>query len=296
MATITTEDLATWDECPRKQLFSLYEPPRLSIATVLNESLRVGLLAGSPIDARNHLMSRAASPGLAITADDIYSAACHHAALIEIIVAYLLTGEGAWLPAPTATLGNHTYQPLSYLMPDHRLRRIVLASRWDKQRELEELHSWRTVGDVAATGRPMLINAITIGQATKGFRWTVWTRGFSHRTSKTIRVRRLKEDAEFDSAWRRISRESSSKSVNDWLGFMQSDNAFEGVVNSARVDNVAESTKGELPRTLDKVAEGEDLPRRSQCFKLSPCPFAKLCYASPPTSPWLMGWQQKAPS
>src|SRR4051812_27196073 len=96
---ISTEDLALFDACPRLQLFSLYEPPRVTLATVLTEALRIGLLSGKADKAKNHVMLRAADPGLAISAHDIYNIAVHHASLIEVIVQYLLADEGAWIAA-----------------------------------------------------------------------------------------------------------------------------------------------------------------------------------------------------
>ncbi len=296
MPPITTDDLATFDECPRKYLYSFWETPRLSLATVLNEALRVALLSGEPMDAHNHLLARAANPGLAITTTDIYASAVHHAKLIELIAAYLLASEGPWQPAPVVNVGNHQYQPLSFLRPAC-MRRVVLCSRWDDARKLEEINSWRTAGDMAATNLPMIINAISIGSAVKGFRPTVWTRGWEHKTSKSIRFRRRMAESDgtpkqFDAAWRPVKREVSPRSNEEWLGFMQADEAFEDVVHTVTVDRVHSTVREELALALNEVAVATPRMRRSQCFKLTPCPLMRLCYASPPTSPAEVGWAQ----
>lgn len=294
---ISSEDLALFDACPKLQQFSHWEPPRLPLATVLNESLRVGLLEGSPESAKNHFMERAASPGLALTGYDIYAIAIHHAALIEIIVHYLLAGEGPWKPAPILALGEHRYKPMSYLVPDGRLRRVVLCSKWDSLRKREEEVSWRTLGDIAATARPMLINAISIGSALKGFRPSVWTRTYQHPVAMTYRIQALKDDG-FNENWKRIYRESSPYRADcqGWLTLMQKDKAFDGVVNSTVVDlpSGGKELSEQMGRMLDSIAaKGEGEMRRANCFKLSPCVYAGCCYAETATSPASVGWGAK---
>lgn len=293
---ITTEELANFDTCPRLYTFAYFQPPRVSLAAALNDSLRVGLLTGDPAAAKNHLMQLAADPGLAISVVDIYGCAVHHAALIEIIVHYLLNGEGAWHPAPTVTIGANQFQPLSYLMPDQRLRRVVLCSKWDDQRRLEEAHSWRTLSDCAAIGRPMLINAIVIGSTNKGWRPSAWTKAYSHPVSRELRIQPKNKTGEsFNDNWRRVYREHTSKSCTDWLGLMQTDNAFEGIVQSITVDmpthEVHEQMKELLTTMSTMVSPGE--MRRAACFKNVSCTYSGLCYSKDHPTPSELGWLRK---
>jgi hypothetical protein len=275
MPPITTDDLATWDECPRKAIYTNWETPRISLATALNESLHIGLRTGKAIEARNHLMARAAEPGLAITAMDIYAAAVHHSALIEVVVAYLLAGEGAWKPTPTVKINGHEYQPLSYLR-GNQLRRVVLCSRWDALREKEETSSWRTLGDVAATGLPMLINAIVIGSANKqGFRPSVWTIGYAHKTSKDYRVQRRTENRDgtghaFNAEWKEFKRELSGRKAEEWLKIMQSDEAFGDVVHSTTVDLPYAGIRDEMAQMLDGVARRESISAKERLLQTLP--------------------------
>lgn len=291
---ITTEDVALWDECERRRLYSLYQTPRISLAQALNDSLRIGLLKGDPALAKNHLMQLAAEPGLAISGVDIYAVALHTSALIEIITTYLLADEGPWKAAPKVKIGEHDFRPLSFVRPAC-LRRVVLCSRWDMQRQLEETHSWRTVADSAALGLPMLINAIVIGSAVKGLRPSVWTRGFSHPVSKDLRIKSLKKDGEnFNQNWRRVLRESSSKSAADWLTLMQKDDAFEEAVHSVSVPIPSQQSHVDLSRMLDEITSTSvGKMRRSSCFKQSTCPMANLCYHPDSPTPEIAGWLKR---
>lgn len=294
---MTTEDVVAFDECSRKYVFGAYQTPRISLATALNESLRVGLLAGSPSAAKDHLMQLAAEPGLAVSTTDIYGAAVHHSRLIEIIVHYLLNDGEKWHPCPAATVGAHTFQPMSYLMPDQRLRRVVLCSKWDEQRRLEETHGWRTLADTASTGRPMLINAIAIGSATKGFRPSAWTRAYEHPVARNLRVKSVTEGKDFNSNWRKIYREQSSKSCQDWLAIMQADNAFEGIVHSLTVDIPTNAVFEDLSERLTAMRNltGNGRMRRSACFRAASCVYAGCCYSAPPFTPADAGWDKKKP-
>jgi hypothetical protein len=292
---ITTEDIAIFDECSKKYVFSAWQTPRISLATALNDSLRVGLLSGDPAAAKNHLMHTAAEPGLAVSTPSIYDCAVHHAALIELITTYLLAGEGAWKAAPVVTINGRSYQPLSFVRPAC-LRRVVLCSRWDQQRALEETHSWRTVADSAALGLPMLINAIVIGSATKGLRPSVWTRGYSHPVSKDLRIKsKMKDGENFNSNWRRVYREQSSRTPAEWLHLMQADNAFDDVVQSVSVGLPTHKVHEQMKEMMDSIATttvGE--MRRSQCFKVSTCPYSVCCHSADSITPELAGWHKKS--
>lgn len=290
---ITTEDISNFDACNRLAIYAKFDTPRISLATVLNEALRIGLLSGNPVAAKTHLMQRAANPGLAIYGSNVYSSAVHHSALIELIVTYLLAGEGAWKSAPAVEVGPHQYQPLSYLLPDHRLRRIILCSQWNEQRRLEEVNSWRTLGDIIATNRPMLINAIVIGAAASGFRPSVWTRSYIHPQQLSYRVK-LKSGDNFSSNWRKTYRESSSKSCTEWLTLMQNDGAFDDVVHSTTADLPSQEAYDQMASMLESLQSNQGEMRRSACFKQVSCAYSRLCYASPSLTPTEAGWRMKS--
>lgn len=293
---IDTESIYLLDECSRRLAWNWAEPPRTSLAAALNDALRVGLLSGSPESARDHLMERAANPGFNLSTTSLYDTAIHHAALIEVITAYLLGKDGPWKPADPTTLANHPYTPLSYQMPDGRLRRVILCSKWDDLRAKEEATSWRTVADICTLAQPMLLNAISIGSMAKGFRPSVWTKCWEHPVSRIQRVRPIVAE-KFNDRWQTFYRERTNQSPANWLLMMQNDQAFEGVVNSLEVaiPPDAASTLRQMEKMAGEInqlgVDGE--MRRSSCYKIIPCVFSPLCHSPERLTPISAMWPSR---
>ena len=101
---------------------------------------------------------------------------------------------------------------------------MVLCSSWNTLREQEERTSWWTVGDIAVTGRPMLVNVLVIGSAKGGFRQSPWTTGYIHPENGTMRIKR--KEGEFTSRWKKVYREQTDRRALDWLTKMQTDEAL----------------------------------------------------------------------
>lgn len=286
---ISTEDIARHDLCERFGTWRReFELPRIPLAEVLNASLRAGLLAGDERSAHSYFLEKAASPGLDIEGRNIYDIAVHHARMIEVICGYLLNGAGAWKPMGAVQCG-FDYQPMSFLMDDGRLRRVVLCSSWNPLREAEERNSWWTVGDTAATGRPMLLNVIVIGSSRGGFRPSPWTTMYTHPENGIARIK--KKEGKFSDGWKCSYRENSDHSVSDWLRMMQQDDAFEGIVHSFTVDATGASVLQDMGRIDAEIEKKGTAMRRSSCYRYVPCPMADLC----PTgrTPENEGWKRK---
>lgn len=287
---MNTELVVLQDECERKATWTAkYELPVIPLVDAMHQALKAGLIAGDSSVARDSLLKLAADPGLNIDAWNAYDIAVHHAALMEVVTAYL-TADGPWSPAGEGLS--------SFLMPDGRLRRVVLCSAWNPLREKEERESWRTVADTAVTGRPMVINAIVIGQSVKGFRPSVWTRGYVHPENGLMRIRRIVSEKtgpnpKFSDNWNKVYREQTDHKPLEWLGFMQKDQAFEDVVKTASCDIPA--NRASVLEDLRRIeAEfGSTRMRRSSCFKLSPCSFSRVCHHPSLFTPALAGWREK---
>lgn len=284
---ISTLNIVQHDQCPRLQTWSAgYELPRVSIAEALNTSLREGLLAGDAGRAYASFMAQASNPGLDVEGRNVYDVAQHHARLIEVVCFYLLGDLGAWKPCGAID----DFQPLSYQMEDERLRRVVLCSSWSTLREAEERNSWWTAADTAITNRPMLINAIVIGQSRNGFRLSPWTTGFVHPENGIMRIK--KKEGRFTENWRKVYREATDYHPEEWLKVMQGDGAFEDVVHSLTV--APSAILHDLGRIRKEIAKGQTTMRRSHCFRQAVCPMAKLCYHPTLMTPALAGWEQKS--
>jgi len=292
---MTTEELAVHDECPRKRTWtSEYLPPRVSLAEAMRDALRAGLLAGKPAAACDKFVAIASNPGLDIEAYNLYDIGIHHATLMETVCAYLLAGEGAWKPAEAVSCDGFDYEPLSYQLADGRLRRVVLCSNWNDLRRMEEVNSWRTIGDVSATNRPMLINAIVIGQSRRGFRPSPWTQAYIHPENHTVRVKR--KEGKFNDSWKRVYREQTDKKPSDWLKVMQDDGAFDDLVYSVTVDVPANRNRviTDMLRIAKELSKKSMEMRRAACFKLSPCVCAKICHYLKDITPADAGWERRA--
>jgi len=261
----------------------------------MNDSLRAGLIAGEPARARETLLQIAADPGLDMQAWNLYDVAVHHAALMELVTAYLVA-DGPWTPAGEVDgVGCQ-----SFVLPDGRLRRVVLCSAYSELRKLEEVHSWRTIADVCVTGRPMLLNFISIGQSRKGLRASPWTQGYVHPENGILRVKRIASEKtgpnpRFSDNWKKVYREQTDHKPKEWLAIMQQDHAFEDLVQYCTVD-VPTNRKGileDLRRIERELASKSIAMRRSACFRFSPCPMACLCHSPGNLTPELVGWKRK---
>jgi len=290
---ITSEDLDLHDQCARRRTWtSRFLLPRISLVAAMHESLRAGLLSGDPANAKKTMTGLAAIPGLDISAYNVYDIAIHHATLMETVCAYLCP-DAPWKAADPVSLAGYQFQPLSYQMDDGRLRRVILCDRWDALRQQAEIHSWRTVADVCATGRPMVLNAIVIGASRKGFRPSPWTQGFVHPENYTMRV--LKREGSFSEKWQKLYRENTDKKPLDWLGIMQSDGAFDSLVHSITVDVPARSEEilDEMLVMVKEINDRGTRMRRSSCFRFSPCGFARLCHNKEYVTPETCGWERR---
>jgi hypothetical protein len=285
---VNTEAIWQHDQCPRLRTWSaLYELPRVPLVQALHDSLRAGLVAGNGMAAREAFMAMAARPGLDIESNySLYDLAVHHAAMLEVITEYL-AADGAWKPCAPVD----GFSPQSFLMPDGRLRRVVLCSAWNDLREQEERTSWRTVADTAMTGRPMLVNAIVIGQSRKGFRPSPWTTGYVHPENRTLRIQ--KREGKFTDNWKRVYREQTDEKPDAWLKLMQDDGAFEGLVYHFSVNPAGHDAQRDIVRINKEIAENRTDMRRSACFRYAPCPFARLCHNAPPMTPDAARWARK---
>ena len=228
---MNSESVYLHDLCPRLATWSAaFDLPRVPLARAMSDSLRAGLIAGSGSKSRETLLEIAARPGLDIQGRNVYDIAVHHASLMEVVTDYL-TAEGPWEPAGMV----NGLELESFLMPDGRLRRVVLCSTWNALRQEEERVSWRTVADVCVTGRPMLVNFIVISQSRFGFRPSPWTQGFIHPENHLLRVKRIVTEKtglnpKFTENWKKVYREQTDHHSDKWLKIMQDDQAFEDLV------------------------------------------------------------------
>lgn len=287
---MTTEDFVELDQCPRRREYNArYAPFRVSFHFALNEALNAALSASDPILASEKMISLASSPGIDYKSGNLYSAVVHHSRLAEVLATYSLSIKSS-VPAPISTEWGD-FQPSSFLLPDGRLRRIVLTDRWTPEREQMERFSWRTAADTAITNRPMVITAFLIGSLRDGFRPSPWTQGFLHPQNGGLRI--AKRHGEFSETWKKSYREQSGLNALEWLKIMQDDDVFDEVVHTVVQD--VPKNRNEVLAQMDRMAHemtsSPSRQTRSACYRFTPCPFLPACSTGKP--PAELGWRER---
>lgn len=290
---LNSEDLTTHDICARKRTWSeRYESLRVSPNLALNESIHEALTTGNPTNAAERLLALAANPGIDIASTSLYDSAIHASRLAEVLAAYLLSVGKCAVPAPIeCEWGEYEFQ--SFLLPDGRLRRVVLCDRWSPDREQLERFAWRTAADCAIANRAMLLNVLVIGGLRNGFRASPWTQCSIHPQSGEARVQR-RNGENFGDTWRVAYREQTSIKPLEWLKIMQSDGAFDGRVFSITQDvpaNRAEVLE-QIAQMAEEIKAGSLRQTRASCYRFKPCPFSSACMQD--KSPLQLGWVEKS--
>ena len=288
---ITSELLHEHDGCQRACTWNhKYAPFRYSLNKAMNGAIRAAFLSNDPSAASAEVLRLATNPGLDIQGTKIYDTVIHTSRLCEVLSAYLLSTGRVEEPEPIAQDWGQ-YGLCSFLLPDGRLRRVILCDRWNLDREQMERFSWRTAADCAISNRPMLLNVLVIGGLRNGFRSGPWVMGFEHPKSGEVRVQ--KRDGTFVDSWRSVYREQTSLSAIEWLRIMQSDGAFEERVFSLTQDVPAnrEEVLDQIRRMANEIKEGALRQTRSNCYRFKPCPFLPACLSG--KSPSQLGWIEK---
>jgi hypothetical protein len=292
---LSAEKLAAYELCPRRFLWTSTYSTRISPIRALYMALDAGLRTAKDPEraAENELLTLAASPGLDIVGMDIYAIAMHHAKLAGVLAAALRSAWTApWSPVEPIPLGDHQWHSGAYSTADGHLRRIVLVDRWSDDRKQQECSGWRTIGEVCALDKSLLITAIDIGTTREKRRLSAWTRCWRHPRNRTFRFQRKTSTEDFGSTWASVWREDSGISTADWLTQMRSDGCMTDLVHTVEVPvpKGREAYLSEMKRLAGEMASIPGLPsmRLAGCHGFSPCSFLGVC---PETKPEKFGFR-----
>jgi hypothetical protein len=286
---LTSDKLVTWDLCERRFLWTGRYRTRVPLTRALYVALDAGLRTEKSPEAaaENAFLEIASSPGLDIVGHDVYAVAFHHAKLAGIVGAAL---RSAWT-APwklTEVAGGDTveWQSACYETADKVTRRIALVDSWSDSRRQQEIHGWRTLGEVCALNRTILVTAVTIGQSRDKRRHSAWTRCYRHPRNKTFRFQRKTSEEDFSKTWSPVWREDSGITTEAWLKQMRNDGAITDLVHTVEVPvpRGREIYMGEMKRIAGEMERLPEVPpmRLSGCHGFSPCPFLGVCPAGDP--------------
>lgn len=295
--------LEDWEQCQRRAVWHReWELGRVTPYRALVEAVEYGLLGNSifTIDAENsfqHVMSLAGSRGVWAERADPYAMMVHYGRLAQILVTAVLAHPGN-LVKPFRL--RHEIRPglvwecNSFMTSVNRLVRVVIVDRWDDDRQLRELHSWRTVGDICVTGLAMDLLVLVIGPSRDGRRHGPWTKGWQHPVNHSLKFKRTHQGKKVPlvGGWRPVWRENASEITTDqWLKQMESDYVLRDVMLVRKV-KVPESEQRQrvlidIERIACEIDRGQRMERdgssypmnRSACDWPRPCPFQAVCYA-----------------
>lgn len=282
---LTSEKLVAYELCPRRYLWTETYHTRVSLIRALYLSLDAGLRAEGDAEkaAESQFLALAASPGLDIVGHDVYAVAMHYAKLAGILSAALRSAwREPWTPVDLVSLPDGgEWRSGAYRTGDGEIRRLALVDRWSDDRKQQEVSGWRTIGEVCALDRPLLLTAITIGASQDKRRHSDWTRCYQHPRNRTFRMRRKTSDEDFSQTWKRVWREDSGISTTSWLTQMREDGSINDLVHTVQVPvpKGREAYLAEMARIAGEMEALSDAPpmRLAGCYGFSPCPFLGVC-------------------
>lgn len=293
---MNSERLAGHELCPRKQSWSeRYVGFRVSLMYALYRAVDAGLTTEGDIerDSQSAFLSLAAKPGLDIQGPDVYAVATNHSKLAAIVSVALRSGGPAWKRIPPTPL----WTSACYDSGDGQPRRVVLVDHWGVSRQAVEATSWRTIGELVALERPILLTAVEIGTTRQRKRISPWTRAYRHPRNKVCRFRKRDGEESFGGDWEPVWREDCELKTKDWLDLMAKDGCMDAIKTSRiAVPQRPERYLAEMKRLSGEL--GSEAMRLAGCNdRMSgACPFQVVCHGAKDSDPLRYGFKLRSAS
>jgi hypothetical protein len=297
--SLSSLDLDTYDRCERRYAFEReWVPKSISPLGLLYRSLEGSLSEPVPEDSAKSLALKISSKmELQTTSLEPYAVTTHVGFLAGIIATFIHSKIGVLMPSPVTTTKQYEWTPRTFEDSCGLRHRFVLVDHWDDDRLSAEAHSWLTIGELAATDRPLTLHAIVIGSHRGGRRHSPWAKGYFHPQNGSLRFAKRKGGREGKNAglvggWNEVWREKSVQySTQAWMQQMQEDGVLEDLVITRPIkldvsDRRLLAAKSDLVQIqgLMKKATSCMPMRRSSCDETGrgPCPHQMICYSPIP--------------
>jgi hypothetical protein len=306
---ISAELLADLESCQRRGYYSRdFRPRRLHPTELTRRAIYAALSDPEAVDtgrrAGEAAIGLCADIGLDVKgAENIYDIGLHHAAIADIVSAWLKTHFQAFLAPPVDwAIGNHTWEASCLAQgKEGRLVRVVLVDHWGEDRLLAEARNWYTVGEVAVYDVPMDVHVIALGASRGGKRYSAWSKGLLHPRNRKVRFKKQANKAEgFKDSWIPVWREEHDQiDRRDWLKGMEDDDVIRDLTTKFSVQPLSPFRRMEaldtIRRKADVLAQLSKLPdpSYSACDWPRPCPFRSVCFAPVTTSPPQLGFRER---
>ena len=280
--------MTTHELCERRRVWTeKYIDLRVSPLRSLYMALDAGLTTEDDPEkaAEGQLLALARSPGLDIVGQDVYAVATHFAKLAGILATVLRSAwDDPWQPVdPVSLPRGRTWHSALYGTNDGNLRRIALVDGWSDSRRHQEVWGWRTLGEVCALNRTILITAITIGASHDKRRHSAWSRCWQSPRASAIRFKRRVGTEGFGNNWKQEWRENVEITTEEWLNQMRTDGCMTDLFHTVEVPvpRNRDAYMAQMFRLAREMARPQpDFPdmRLSGCFGFSPCNFRTVCH------------------
>ena len=284
----TAEILTAHDRCARLAHWKQsWEFNRLHPRTILRRSVEAGLLTDDPDPGQfsgDHVMQLCADRGLDIEGS-VYSTAMNVASLSDLLVT-LLRARMPNLGRPADKVGETlTWVSSCLLAPSGvRLHRVVLADRWNKDKELAESHAWFSLGEMAIYGLPLTTTVILTGQLRDGKFHSPFSKGWLHPKSHQLRIRKRSGEG-FSGQWTPCWREEQDEISRDkWMDQLHEDGVLRDILFDVDLPQPCPELRAKIRNLAEKklqaIAESKALPppHISVCFQPKKCEFSEACW------------------
>jgi hypothetical protein len=298
--------LGDWQRCKRKALIgSDWQLIKWLPRNLFNAVLRQAIFAVSNglgvdeavIDAETRFLGEATVPGLEFPrGSDPYVLSREWVTLVSTIVRAVakLTLLPVRHAAPLMLSEFIDWQPLAWADEMGQLHRWITTDAWTADDLSRELHSWRTIGDVAATEAPMMLHVVITGAMIDGHIRSSWTRGWRHPKLPNFNKTRFRSPkGEPLVGWLPVWLAEDRHADHDaWVDQMASEGEVARLMRHITVDVPTKEqcldirremvTEGEAMRWLINDRMPKDWAKqpmsRGACDIPRPCPFQEVCY------------------
>ena len=301
---LDAHSMTVWQACRRRyELETGYRPVRWRPKSRFDALLRRAIFllssgadhATLASDAKTTFLQSAANPGLDLPSGaNPYLLARSWCGMFDTVLAAIArTPLLVMKELPPLHLSTWLdWQPRAWADESGQLHRWLTVDSWDEDQLSRELHGWRTIGDIAATGQPMQIHVIEIGRATKEGRSSPWSRAWRHPSIASLRYRFRKDTGgELAGSWTPIYYNENEHDAEEWVGRLIDEGEFTRNVHHLLVQAGTERQNAEVVRQvmlealeIREIAEEarlwHTLPMsRAACDGWIPCPFQPVCYS-----------------
>lgn len=283
----SADALTSFDRCPRKAFFeNSWQRQRLNAKEILRQSIETGLMSDEDDPGKragDETMTLASERGLDQSGSGLYATAMNVASLADLVVTLVRSNGPAWERPADTTVGTFPWVSSCFREESGvRLRRLVLASRWNADRAMAEKCSWYTIGECATYGLPMTITVCLIGQ----FRDNRFSNPFSKawwHPSFGLRIR--KRDGSAPKGFKPIWREEADTITRErWIEQMREDGVLNDVLFEVNYELPIPEIQAKIRhlaakklKQIQSTTETPD-PTPSQCWWPTPCQFASECW------------------